>query len=150
MKHIVVATLFLSLTSCKTPADSFQQSVDAYRRDALALRTEPCQNKFDCDLQNTVVDMRIKQLGDLDLAACQSTGGLIAGIGMFGEPACVRYFSDGGKKCSDSSDCQGNCMVYGDFKTGDQVDGQCATQTPEQGGCFAKVSSGKVQPGICI
>ena len=151
MKHLVaVAALLCSLAACKTSGNAFQQSVEAYRRDAHALAKEPCQNQFDCDLQRDVANARIKQLSGLDLAKCESTGGLIEGVGMFGEAACVTHFSDGGKKCSDSSDCQGNCMVYGEFRTGDQVEGQCAAQTPEQGGCFARVNNGKVQPGICI
>ena len=151
MEYLLVVVALLSpLASCKTSSDAFQQSVDAYTRDAHALAKEPCQHRYECDLQREVASLRIKQLSGLDLGACESSGGLIEGIGMFGEPACVTHFSDGGKKCSDSSDCEGDCMVYGEFKTGEQVDGRCSTQTPEQGGCFARVNGGKVQPGICI
>ena len=140
----------LLLAACSLHREAFEQSVADYRRDAHVLASEPCRDADDCSLQKEVASTRLKQLEALDLAACKGLGGRVEGVGMFGEPACVRHFSDGGKTCSDSSECQGECMVYGEFKQGDTVAGQCSAQSPETGGCFAKVSNGKVQPGICI
>jgi hypothetical protein len=69
---------------------------------------------------------------------------------MFGQPACVNHLTDGGKACSNSSECQGECMVYGEFTTGATVDGQCSATSANSGGCFARVVDGKAGPGICI
>ena len=149
MKRSLPIAFFLSLSAaCGVHLDAFEKSVMDYRHDAKQLATEPCQ--YDCSLEQDVARMRLKQLDALDLSACKGQGGLVGGIGIFGDAACIKYFSDGGRKCVDSSDCQGNCMVYGAFKPGDIVEGQCASQSPEPGGCFAEVANGKALPGICI
>ena len=122
----------------------------AYRADAHALAVESCPVKPDCRLKREVAELRLKQLAEINLASCEASGGLIQGAGMFGEPACVRLFSDGGKECANSSECQGDCMVYGEFKSGQIVAGQCEANSGNPGGCFAKVTDGKAGPGICI
>ena len=149
MKRILAFSL-LTLAACSTTRDGFERSVAAYRSEAYALAAEPCKSSNECSLKKETARSRLVQLGKLDLDACRTHGGLIEGVGMFGEPACVKHFTDAGKTCFDSTDCQGDCMVYGEFKTGAVTHGQCAAQSPEPGGCFAHVSSGKVQPGLCI
>ena len=149
MKKILAFSL-LTLAACSTISDGFEKSVAAYRSEAYALAAEPCRGSNECSLKSDAARARLALLDKLDLDACRTHGGLIEGVGIFGEPACVKHFTDAGKTCLDSADCQGDCMIYDEFETGAATHGQCAAQSPESGGCFARVSSGKVQPGLCI
>lgn len=148
--NLYFAITCLLFTACASAPSKFEQSVILYRAEAHALAMESCRDKVDCSLKREVSELRLKQLAQINLASCEASGGLIQGSGMFGEPACVRHFSDGGITCSNSSDCQGDCIVFGDFKPGEIADGQCTADTSNPGGCFAEVIDGKAGPGLCF
>ena len=148
-RDLAIVVLAIMLSACCSYTCKFDRSVIAYRNDA-AMTARSCVNDYECALQNEVSDIRIKELEELDLDACKAKGGLIDGIGLFGEPACVVRFSDGGKRCIDSSQCEGDCMVYGEIPAGGGNQGKCASQTPEPGGCFARLVNGRAEKGICI
>lgn len=90
-----------------------------------------------------------------EVADCKAQGGSIQGVGMFGMPSCVIPYADGGKVCSDDTDCQGRCIVElghpgePDLKPGDALTGQCQKDTALFG-CYAEIVGGKVEHSICV
>jgi hypothetical protein len=92
-------------------------------------------------------EMRENALKKIDVAACVRKGGYIDGAGLFGLPFCKFDYSDGGKLCSDDSDCQGKCTIeYG--RTPEQTKPRC-TYDNSWDGCYSEVVKGEVQPAIC-
>lgn len=83
--------------------------------------------------------------------ACQAQGGDWAPICRMQQPACVLSFSDAGKACSDSDQCQGSC--YADLADGPpdgrDVVGKCAVNS-NPCGCNSRVEDGKAIPTLCV
>jgi hypothetical protein len=42
---------------------------------------------------------------------CAAEGGVLERVGMLQSLQCVHKYSDGGKTCESSADCEGNCIV---------------------------------------
>jgi hypothetical protein len=84
-------------------------------------------------------------------SACVAQGGDWAPICRMQQPACVLSFSDAGKACTDSDQCQGNC--YADLSQGPPdgraVVGRCAVNS-NPCGCNARVEDGKATPTLCV
>lgn len=84
-------------------------------------------------------------------AACLAQGGGWEPICRLQRPACVLTFSDAGKACTDSSQCQGNC--YADLSQGPPdgkaVTGKCAVNS-NPCGCNSRVEGGKATPTLCV
>jgi len=84
-------------------------------------------------------------------SACLSQGGDWAPICRMQQPACVLGFSDAGKACTDSDQCQGNC--YASLSDGPPdgraVAGQCAVNS-NPCGCNVRVEDGKATPTLCV
>ncbi len=86
---------------------------------------------------------------DRDPAACKAMNGVIQPVCLMGHPQCVVEFSDGGKTCSDSSDCQGRCVADSSAQMMQPAKGTCA-KTSYPCGCFSLVVNGVAQPTLCI
>ena len=86
--------------------------------------------------------------------SCVQRGGKYEQVGMFASWACVIPYPDGGRICSDDSQCKGGCIFeFGgggsEPKKGDRTSGVCQ-RTDEQFGCFAHVKNGRlVDDGLC-
>ena len=80
---------------------------------------------------------------------CVALGGTLQQAGRMGRYACYAQYADGGKTCSDSSECDGDCRAIGDAQTGQAAKGQC---TPDNVpfGCYAEVENGVVGPYLCV
>ena len=86
---------------------------------------------------------------------CKASGGKVETVGMVGTPACVIPTADAGKMCSDSSECQGRCLVE-DWKgdrpprVGTQSKGICETSNLTFG-CIAEVRRGRIATAfVCV
>ena len=97
--------------------------------------------------------MREDALAEIDVEACEANGGEVRPDGMLGLPRCITPYSDAGKVCSGSSDCEGNCI--GDDRVTDynappgEQKGICeADDSPF--GCYAFIENGTVDHTICI
>lgn len=88
----------------------------------------------------------IKSVSNPDKKQCESTqGNLWQPQGKAQIPACISTYSDGGKPCTASSQCQGECIV-----THPEKPAICA-QTSSQFGCRATVENFKQHGGImCV
>jgi hypothetical protein len=82
-------------------------------------------------------------------ASCTARGGKIQNVGRIQMPTCVVPFADAGKSCTDKAQCQGDCILAGNFEDKGSVTGQCQ-QSSVQFGCFAKVVNGQATRAICI
>jgi hypothetical protein len=95
---------------------------------------------------------RAEALKKIDVAQCQKDGGEIRGVCMFGFPACVKRFSDAGKACTDSSQCEGMCWVQENTlnrEPGPTTSGVCQ-DTTDTCGCWEEVKDGQLSGnGIC-
>lgn len=97
------------------------------------------------------LDEALKQI---DVEGCQSAGGRIEYVGMFGMPSCIMPFKDAGKICQDSSECEGGCFVHLSNddpmpQPGEARHGKCAANNSSYG-CWWQVKEGIVQQGICM
>jgi hypothetical protein len=97
-----------------------------------------------------------------DKATCEARGGKWGPLGgLLNRIGCNIPYSDGGRICSDSSDCQGRCIFESqlenlltgkpvkEFRPGEPVTGVCA-RWRIMFGCFTYVHKGKTKPGPCI
>ena len=73
--------------------------------------------------------------------SCVLTGDKIVRVGLSREYRCVHTFSDGGRTCSSSTDCEGVCLA--DTKG---LLGTCSLNNSPYG-CFAKVEDCKIVNG---
>ncbi len=83
-------------------------------------------------------------------ALCRANGGEIRPVCMRGNDFCVVQFADGGKSCTDGSQCaSGRC--FGDMQAefGRDAVGTCAANN-DPCGCFQLIEDGKATPGLCV
>ena len=86
---------------------------------------------------------------------CERLGGEMRSVCMMGMQTCVVPYSDGGKSCTDSTQCMGDCWISLDReevtvpKLGQPTTGVCQENT-DHCGCFVRVTGGKAEKGICI
>ncbi len=83
--------------------------------------------------------------------ACTAKGGAFSQQGRLGCYQCVVTYSDAGKACQDSSDCQGKCKNTGEFVDANAKtqSGQCASDSSPFG-CYQTIEEGVAQPAICV
>jgi hypothetical protein len=80
--------------------------------------------------------------------ACERNGGIVKQAAFTGRHICVAPFKDGGKKCLDSSDCEGECLTYASLPEGTPVQGMCEFSI-QPGGCFQPVTNGVAGDEMC-
>ena len=83
--------------------------------------------------------------------ACTAKSGVFSQQGRLGCYQCVVTYSDAGKACQDSSDCQGKCKNTGEFVDANAKtqSGQCASDSSPFG-CYQMIEAGVAQPAICV
>ena len=83
--------------------------------------------------------------------ACTAKDGVFSQQGRLGCYQCVVSYSDAGKACQDSSDCQGKCKTTGEFVDANAKNqsGQCASDSSPFG-CYQMIEEGVTQPAICV
>ncbi|MXP24745.1 hypothetical protein GRI39_01625 [Altererythrobacter indicus] len=80
---------------------------------------------------------------------CTETGGTVEKRGRLQAEVCVHPFADAGESCTDSSTCDGKCIVKGNSGEGHQVAGTCQADD-HLFGCYAEVENGKAVRSICV
>ena len=88
-----------------------------------------------------------------DQKACVDFGGTYQQAGLLGAYNCFVDYDDGGKTCSDASDCQGRCFAtfahsYDPDAPGGHTGTCAANDSPF--GCRSEIVEGVVQPGLCV
>lgn len=88
----------------------------------------------------------IQKLANPDKTACEATKGQVwKPQGKAQIPACISTYSDGGKPCKSSSDCQGKCIV-----TSPERPATCASSS-SRFGCGSSVEEFNKHGGIlCV
>lgn len=83
--------------------------------------------------------------------ACTAKGGAFLQQGRLGCYQCLVTYTDAGKACQDSTDCQGKCKNTGEFIAANvkTQSGQCASDS-SLFGCYQTIEKGVAQPAICV
>jgi hypothetical protein len=86
---------------------------------------------------------------EVDRAKCEAAGGAVQRVCLAGALACVVPFADAGRSCSDSSECEGLCLVEeGNWEPGALVVGACQEDS-NPCWCASEVKQGKIEGGEC-
>ena len=81
-------------------------------------------------------------------ANCEAQGGIVERV-LTTMEACVRPTSDGGKSCTDNSQCEGACVAPAGTAKDAIVTGACATEVGRMG-CLNAVLNGKATGEACF
>lgn len=108
-----------------------------------------CSAWSDLRTEQSIKQMRAEKLAQIDIERCKKNGGYVRGVCSFSIPVCVIPFSDAGKPCADSSECEGLCWNedWG-LKQGDSSEGQC-TANAQDCKCGVEIRHGVVDGGMC-
>ena len=84
-----------------------------------------------------------------DIRTCLSRGGRL--VALAGVASCYEAYTDGGKICSDSSECEGACVVEEPLtvESGVATTGMCQPEEPVSS-CYATITNGIAGLTICI
>ncbi|EKD23134.1 MAG: hypothetical protein ACD_83C00039G0001 [uncultured bacterium] len=77
---------------------------------------------------------------------CLAKGGEWEKIGMGLSKQCNMTFSDANKKCTDSSECQGQCIA----ENPQSIVGKCSSRSSASIGCHSLMMNGKASPTLCL
>ena len=85
-------------------------------------------------------------------AACDARGGKMLPQGRMQTLQCVVSYADGGRRCTDGDDCQGDCRIEeteGTPSSGTPVVGRCQANSTRFG-CYTTVEDGKAADTLCV
>ena len=102
---------------------------------------------FGCTREPVLRD-GVKRLSAEARLECAAQGGKVERI-LIGAEGCVRPTTDGGKSCTDNSQCQGACIAPFAAQPGTAVAGTCATEIGRMG-CLNVVTQGKASGEACF
>lgn len=108
-----------------------------------------CSSWHDWHMKRSLEKMRSEARKKIDVDACLALGGKVEGIGMFGIPSCVVYYTDGGKTCADNSECEGDCFTPNIFEIGTPMQGVCQSSEHDAFGCVSTIENSVVREAIC-
>ncbi|WP_436356054.1 hypothetical protein [Brevundimonas sp. CEF1] len=86
-----------------------------------------------------------------EASACAARGGEMQQVGRARTWQCVVKYADAGKRCTDASQCQGQCEISGNsgIAPGAAAAGQCQADS-NRFGCRTTVKDGKAEATLCI
>jgi putative hemolysin len=84
-------------------------------------------------------------------SACTARGGEMQQVGRAQTWQCVVKYADAGKRCTDASQCEGDCEIAGnnDIAPGAAATGVCQADS-NRFGCRTTVKDGKAEATLCI
>lgn len=84
--------------------------------------------------------------------ACAARGGTLKAVGRLQSIQCVVAYTDAGKRCNDSDQCQGDCRVEGnsDLPEGRPVAAGVCQVDSDRFGCFTTIEDGRAQATLCV
>lgn len=112
----------------------------------LASSCSSFERDFCDELDQENCDWKREAYDSIDKKACKDRGGRIEGVGIVGTPACVEYYEDSGKSCTDHSDCLGICRT----EIGETVAAASCAGNSANFGCFSTVENGEVSESVCV
>jgi hypothetical protein len=95
-----------------------------------------------------------KEPSHAEVQACAARGGAYQRLGLLQTSVCVFPYPDGGKTCSDDSQCQGGCLadvghMDRPLRAGERVKGACRP-TSDGFGCSTHVKNGRALNTMCV
>ncbi|WP_444902005.1 hypothetical protein ACJJIG_02525 [Microbulbifer sp. SSSA007] len=115
----------------------------------IIFQLSACNAWNDWRMERSIEKMSSEARAKIDSEACVSSGGKVEGIGIFGIPSCVAYYIDGGKSCTDNSQCQGLCFTPNTHEIGTAILGLCQSSEHDSFGCISTVENGVVSEAFC-
>ena len=91
-------------------------------------------------------------MSQVEQIECNRKGGRVERRGRAGMQMCVMPYLDGGKLCTDSSQCEARCIVEGNPEPGsatEDVVGICQ-RDDRLFGCFGEVKDGRIAQAMCV
>ncbi|WP_312781020.1 hypothetical protein [Brevundimonas sp.] len=87
----------------------------------------------------------------ISTSSCSSRGGQMQQVGRAQTWQCVVKYADAGKRCTDASQCEGDCEIAGNsgIAPGASAVGQCQADS-NRFGCRTTVKDGKAEATLCI
>ena len=84
-------------------------------------------------------------------SACTARGGQMQQVGRMQSWQCVVKYADAGKRCTDASQCEGQCEIAGNsgIAAGTAATGVCQADS-NRFGCRTTVENGKAGNTLCI
>ena len=84
-------------------------------------------------------------------SSCTARGGQMQQVGRAQTWQCVVKYADAGKRCTDASQCEGDCEIAGNSSVapGARATGVCQADS-NRFGCRTTVKDGKAQGTLCI
>ena len=84
-------------------------------------------------------------------SSCTARGGEMRQVGRMQTWQCVVKYADAGKRCTDASQCEGDCEIAGNsgIAAGAAATGVCQADS-NRFGCRTTVKDGKAQGTLCI
>lgn len=84
-------------------------------------------------------------------SACTARGGEMQQVGRMQSWQCVVTYADAGKRCTDASQCEGQCEIAGNsgIAPGTAATGVCQADS-NRFGCRTTVKDGKAEATLCI
>lgn len=91
-----------------------------------------------------------RKLSRAEAEACVQGGGTVQRDGVLQYERCTKRFTDAGKECRDSSDCEGRCLAENPMvKSGAMATGSCEIDDSPFG-CWAEIEGGVVVRSMCV
>ena len=84
-------------------------------------------------------------------SSCTARGGEMRQVGRMQTWQCVVKYADAGKRCTDASQCEGQCEIAGNsgIAPGTATAGVCQADS-NRFGCRTTVKDGKAEATLCI
>ncbi|MFC5372174.1 hypothetical protein ACFPIF_06415 [Brevundimonas faecalis] len=87
----------------------------------------------------------------ISTSSCTARGGEMRQVGRAQTWQCVIKYADAGKRCTDGSQCEGDCEIAGNsgVAEGARTAGVCQADS-NRFGCRTTIKDGKAEPTLCI
>ncbi len=84
-------------------------------------------------------------------SSCTARGGEMRQVGRMQTWQCVVKYADAGKRCTDASQCEGDCEIAGNSSVapGARATGVCQADS-NRFGCRTTIKDGKAEATLCI
>ncbi len=135
-------TSILTLSACSTSTQS-QTTSDKPLTSVKTQKIDLSQYQYQREM--------CQKITEKEVIDCQQQGGKLQRAGLMGCYTCIVEYADGGKTCSDSSECQGDCLNYDDFISTGKINqtGQCAKDNSPFG-CYQVIEKGVAKYALCV
>lgn len=84
-----------------------------------------------------------------NISACEEAGGEWKKVGIAPNEMCVLRTKDGGRQCTDNSECEAGCRAPENAKAGERAVGICIYDNSKVG-CSSWLQKGIVSPMLCV